>query len=225
VSGYIEGVDVYHGDDRIDWNGLFAEGVRFAYIKALEGQSLQDTACLDNFEAARTAGHLCGAYQFVVPPDPASDATVEAMARAQADAFCDDLRVIGGDQLGPTLDLEWSQRPGQRERWSALTLHQRLIVPVAMHHQIMLRTGRHTVWYLGKSFCDELLGGTFPQEAAVRLWVASATAAAAPTAVPDPFHNWLFWQWGQRPDWSSGKGLDADRFAGTADELRQLCHK
>ena len=45
----VRGVDVSHHQGNVDWNQLQAQGVMFAYIKATEGSSYQDSAFQTNW--------------------------------------------------------------------------------------------------------------------------------------------------------------------------------
>src|SRR6516165_7639969 len=58
------GVDVSGHQGDIDWLSLAAGGVAFAYIKATEGGDFRDKQFQKNWDGARTAGMLRGAYHF-----------------------------------------------------------------------------------------------------------------------------------------------------------------
>ncbi|MEM9175097.1 MAG: GH25 family lysozyme, partial [Myxococcota bacterium] len=48
----IRGIDVSHHQGRIDWRQVGAAGIRFAFIKSTEGESLQDPRFAHNAAAA-----------------------------------------------------------------------------------------------------------------------------------------------------------------------------
>ena len=67
------GVDVSHfqgasGISQASWNQMFAEGKRFAFIKATEGLTgPHDGAMSNNVDRAAAAGLLAGVYHFAIP--------------------------------------------------------------------------------------------------------------------------------------------------------------
>ena len=64
----LEGIDVSHYQGRIDWHRVAKEGgVRYAYIKASEGENLKDEFYDYNVREARAAGIVVGAYHFYRP--------------------------------------------------------------------------------------------------------------------------------------------------------------
>lgn len=60
------GIDVSHHDGDIDWNAVKADAqdIRFAYVKASEGATVQDSTYSFNIQAATTIGLGTGAYHF-----------------------------------------------------------------------------------------------------------------------------------------------------------------
>ena len=196
----IPGVDVGGGDRRIDWPGLKAAGVQFAYVKVTEGVTGKDPDAVANAAGARAAGIVVGCYHFLrALTDPID----------QAEAFIARIREIGGCQLPPVTDVEWC---GDDDDWKLLKIWQRRNL-ISVHLLHMQKSGFEPGVYAGASFTDEDLGGDFPMAASPWLWVADA----APTRVqlrqpklPRPWQTAHIWQWGSRPAGSVGSGLDAD---------------
>lgn len=62
----VQGVDVSHYQGKIDWEKFREQQVVFAFIKATEGSSHTDEYFADNWENAKTAGIVAGAYHFLV---------------------------------------------------------------------------------------------------------------------------------------------------------------
>jgi len=60
----IQGIDVSHHQNHIDWAALPAQGVDFAYIKATEGGDHRDRLFHANWQGAHAAGIARGAYHF-----------------------------------------------------------------------------------------------------------------------------------------------------------------
>ncbi|MEZ6190532.1 MAG: GH25 family lysozyme [Phycisphaerales bacterium] len=63
----ILGIDVSHWQAGISWASVAASGKEFAFIRALDRDSLLDTRFLYNIVQAKANGIWAGAYQFVTP--------------------------------------------------------------------------------------------------------------------------------------------------------------
>src|SRR4029077_59752 len=101
TPGILEGLDVSHWQNTIDWLAVAAAGRTFTYIKASEDVDFVDNMYATNRAAANAAGLVIGAYHFAHPEAGVGD------ARARADHFVDTAKPASGDLL-PVLDLERS---------------------------------------------------------------------------------------------------------------------
>ncbi|PKN85380.1 MAG: hypothetical protein CVU46_11255 [Chloroflexi bacterium HGW-Chloroflexi-8] len=63
-SNYCLGVDVSYYQTSIDWLKFQEGGVRFAIIRASQGNYLQDTCFHTHLQGAQQAGMICGAYHY-----------------------------------------------------------------------------------------------------------------------------------------------------------------
>lgn len=63
----VHGIDVSHHQGRIDWKKVRSAGIQFSYIKATEGTTYRDPNYRVNFDGARKAGVIPGAYHFALP--------------------------------------------------------------------------------------------------------------------------------------------------------------
>ncbi len=92
----LTGVDVSNHQGAIDWRALARTDVRFAYIKASEGEAHVDARFAENWAGARAAGLHRGAYHFFTLCKPGA---------AQAANF---MRVVPRENgaLPPAADLE-----------------------------------------------------------------------------------------------------------------------
>src|SRR5512143_3772416 len=61
----VQGIDVSYWQGDIDWMQARNAGVRFAYIKATEGGDVVDPKFLQNWQNAKNAGVVRGAYHFI----------------------------------------------------------------------------------------------------------------------------------------------------------------
>ena len=101
------GIDVSHHQGEIDWAKVGASGVRFAFIKASEGEDLRDTRFEANWSASHAAGIIRGAYHFF---------TFCTDGVLQADNY---LAAVPDDDhsLPPVVDVEFS---GNCKSWSTV---------------------------------------------------------------------------------------------------------
>jgi Lyzozyme M1 (1,4-beta-N-acetylmuramidase) len=95
----LNGIDVSHYQEEIDWKKVKASGVRFAIIKASEGTEMVDAMFEENFRGAVDAGIVPGTYHFFYP-------TLDPLK--QAAHYLSVLKEVVGGQacLPPAIDLE-----------------------------------------------------------------------------------------------------------------------
>jgi GH25 family lysozyme M1 (1,4-beta-N-acetylmuramidase) len=79
-----KGIDVYNGTGTINWTSVKNSGVSFAFLKATEGLTFQDSFYSTNRTNAKAQGIVIGAYHFARPSTSPSPA---ASGKAQADYF------------------------------------------------------------------------------------------------------------------------------------------
>ena len=104
------GVDVSSYQEDVDMNELKAQDIEFIYIKASEGSQTQDRRFAENWENAKKAGLLSGAYHFF---------SYDSEGITQAENFID---AAGPDMTGrllPAVDVEYygdkEQNPPEKE--------------------------------------------------------------------------------------------------------------
>ena len=97
-SSSTHGVDVSAYQADIDMEALKAQDIRFIYIKATEGSSSQDARFAENWENAKTAGLLSGAYHFFFYDSP---------GKTQAENFIQTVGPDLKDRLLPTVNVEY----------------------------------------------------------------------------------------------------------------------
>lgn len=178
---------------------LLADGVRFVYLKASEGETFTDSTYVARHAAYRAAGLYVGGYHFAHP---------DADPSAQALHF---LRVLGqlhpGD-LPPALDLEI---PEGRTTAELVTFTRSFLAVVRGH------TGRRPVLYTSASYLhDHLSGGVNIVPDYALLWLA-AWGPAEPTTPH------VLWQSSDRGELHGVPfAVDLDRMNGTGAQLANL---
>ncbi|QGU04382.1 glycoside hydrolase family 25 protein [Corynebacterium comes] len=200
------GIDVsghQRGDGApIQWREVAADGQRFAFIKASEGEGWVNPHYLEDVHAAHQAGLLVGTYHYA---RPAGD------ARAQAAHYAATLAAAPSHSLPPVLDIEVDEGldPGQLQNWvrDFLGETERL-------------TGRSPMIYTYRYFWREHLNDT-DQFTRHPLWLA-----AYQNHVPETVGGWnqlTFWQ---RSDVGRVPGVngpvDLNLFNGTEAQLNDF---
>ena len=112
----IHGIDVSSAQATgADWKAAFDSGVRYAWIKASEGNTGRDPAYRKHLEAASLAGVWCGAYHFcrpnfggVIVSASQRQAALERDAKTEAQNFWQACAGWGrqSESLPPLLDVE-----------------------------------------------------------------------------------------------------------------------
>ena len=199
----LEGIDVSHHNDPIDWAKVKAAGIRFVFAKATESSDFVDPSYAQNKQQVEALGIPLGAYHFAQPDAAAGDAL------AEADHFVDTAALTGKD-LVPVLDLEMSGGLGKLKliAWAKAWLAE-----------VHARLGVKATIYTTPSFWSQHMGNTtWFAKNGYRLWVAHWTAAGHPTVPANGWggHGWTLWQYNDCGSVAGVTGcVDRDRYNGT----------
>ncbi len=174
----IHGVDVSKFQGPIDWSAVAASGVKFAWIKSTEGGDHADERFQANWNGAKEAGLVHGAYHFVYwcrPP-------LEEMNWFEQNT------PIDNDALPPVLDVEATPTSStchrHLDRASAQADMQTMLIEMERHF------GKRPVIYTTVDFYDAILSdGAFSN---YPIWVRSTKHHPS---VRFPGRNWAFWQY------------------------------
>ena len=190
-----QGVDVSHHQGAVDWAAVKKSGIRFAVIKATEGETLVDSRFQKNWLALEKAGLTRGAYHFFRPKgDPAK----------QADLFVTTLGVLRPDDLAPVIDVEVADGVAPAAVLDGVAVWL---------ERVGTATGRTPIVYTGVSFWKNTLGNS-TRFADHPLWIAHYTSASHPT-VPGGWSTWTLWQFSDKGKVPGIKGpVDLDRRQG-----------
>ncbi|TCU22947.1 lysozyme [Rhizobium azibense] len=105
----IQGIDVSHHQGDIDWKRLAAQpNVRFAIMKATEGGDHKDTRFARNWQAAKQAGIVRGAYHFFTFCRPGREQAQNLLATVPKEQgtlpIAIDLEFVGNCDKVPTVE-------------------------------------------------------------------------------------------------------------------------
>jgi len=172
----VQGIDVSYWQGDIDWQKVGDAGVHFAYIKATEGGDRLDPKFLDNWQAAKQAGVVRGAYHVMYWCRPAKEQASWFMLNVPAD----------GDALPPVLDVEWNSHsktcPHRIARDAAIAKIKIMLAAMEAY------SGKRPIIYTDPKFHREVLEGEFTNQL---FWLRSV--AARPEAKYRA-RDWVFWQ-------------------------------
>jgi lysozyme len=208
-TGYeLHGIDVSRYQNKIDWEYLASftgknkdVKISFAFIKATEGRSIQDTLFKINWKNIGKTGIIRGAYHYFIP---------NRSALEQAKNFIKNVELVKGD-LPPVLDIEKLGNDG------AVKLRENVKIWL---NEVEKHYGMRPIIYSYIDFYEQYLIvdkdlRKYP------LWVAHYNKKKIEFE-----ESWLFWQHsdkGRIPGIT--EKVDFNVFNGNMDELKSLCKK
>ncbi|MGC8857172.1 MAG: GH25 family lysozyme [Anaerolineae bacterium] len=206
----VPGIDVSYWDSEIDWSQVQSSGVRFAFIKATEGETYTDPTFATNWAGAKSVGILRGAYCFFHP-------NVDAIK--QADLFIQTVKARNDNgELPPVLDLEAHDQQSNAVIISkAKTWLDR--VEQAFGKKPIIYSG----YYFLKDHFSEASGEPPAWVKDYPLWIAQYPGTYTPgmqPALPKGWLNWAFWQYSETGQVKGIKtNVDLNFFNGSLDDL------
>lgn len=210
ADGRLNGIDISHYQGSVDFAKIKSGGCDFIFIKATEGATIVDDFFAQNWQGAKGAGIVRGAYHFFRP---------KTSVVAQADNFLKALGDLASGDLFPVLDVE------DARLWKGITPRHAADLVVTWFELVEKELGVPGILYGGTSFVEDVLGSD-PRliQSGRKLWLARYRKTEPPS--PKPFPNWSFWQFSRTGTWPGVKGaVDLDVFAGSREELMALTKK
>jgi lysozyme len=201
----VHGIDVSRYQQVINWEMVRAMNIqdiqlRFAFIKATEGNGTADSYFRKNWRKAKEAGMICGAYHFFLATRDGTE---------QARNFISTVKLESGD-LPPVLDIE------QTYGVNKTLLQQRV---KAFLYAAELAYGTKPIIYTNADFYQSYLSGEFDD---YPLWVAHYLRPVEPRIK----RNWHFWQHSESGHVNGIRGrVDFNVFNGDSSELANLLLK
>ncbi len=201
----LEGIDISHWQNTINWASVAKAGKKFAFMKASEDVDYVDPTYQSNRAQAKANGIVVGAYHFAQP------STVVGNGAAQADHFIDTAQPQAGEML-PVLDLE---------RTNGLTDPQMITWVREFLQRVQDRLGVRAIIYCSPNFWKTYMSDTtwFSQNGYQVLWIAHWTTATTPSVPAGGWSGsgWTFWQYTSSGSVAGITGrVDLDRFNGTS---------
>lgn len=190
----VRGIDISSHNGMINFDAVKSDGIEFVFIKATEGVDFRDTNFRLNYEKARAAGLMIGAYHFFRFDSDGIDQAINLLNTV-------DNRQL---DLGIAVDVE---EHGNLEGLPRDSVKQRLL---DMTEYLNLR-GYRVLFYANKdSYYDLLL----PEAEGMPLWICSFNRIPIEA-------EWTFWQYFHRGHVKGVSGpVDMNAFGGSREDFR-----
>lgn len=203
----LKGIDISHYDGQVDFAKIKAAGCEFVFIKATEGTDFVDAFFHTNWQGAKAAGIVRGAYHFFQP-------SVSVMK--QADNFLKTVGLLEPGDLFPVIDAE------NPRLWKGITPRHAADLVITWLELVEKQLGVPGIIYAGDSFVRDILGADARlAQSGRKLYLARYRKTIPPA--PKPFADWAFWQFSQTGTWPGIKGaVDLDLFKGSRADLMAL---
>ncbi len=200
----VQGIDISHHQQDIDWKLVAAQEIDFAFVKATEGSDHQDTMFHKFWREIKEAGIKRGAYHFFSPFSPAAD---------QAKHFINTVKLQKGD-LPPVLDAEITGKLQNKTlRKNTLTWLQ----AIEKHYGVKPIIYTNQKFYLSHFTGEEFDG--YP------IWIARYNSTKNPPFIPFG-RQWAFWQYGDCGHLEGIKGcVDFNVFRGERQQFENLLYQ
>lgn len=209
AAGKPKGHDVSSHQKNVDWQSAKAKGARFVYVKATESHTYRNPYFSQQYNGARNAGILHGAYHFAVPNKSSGTAQAAYFVR-NGGAWRSD-----GWTLPPALDIEYN--PYSKRKCYGLSKAGMVSWIKAFSDEVKRGTGRRPVIYTTTHWWNNCTGGSRAFAANHALWLARYDSADA-GALPAGWSYWTFWQY----DNSGSLPGDQNLFNGSMTALKRL---
>jgi lysozyme len=204
------GHDVSSHQKHVDWPDARSSGARFVYVKATESTAYRNPYFARQYDGARRAGLIRGAYHFA-RPDKSSGARQAAYFVRHGGDWRPD-----GRTLPPALDIEYNPYD-PHDPCYGLSQEDMVDWIQSFSDEIEAETGRRPVIYTTAHWWSTCTGDSHAFARNHPLWIASH-GAPDPGSLPGGWWRWTFWQYGTR----GGLPGDQNLFNGPQSRLRAL---
>ncbi len=208
IAGAVNGMDVSNWQSNVDWTTARRNGAAFAYIKATESTTYQNSYFTQQYNGAYNAGIIRGAYHFALPD--------RSSGKTQADYFVNHGGGWSADgmTLPPMLDIEYN--PYGSNSCYGLTPAQMASWVRDFSNEVHARTGRYPVIYTGYYWWNQCTGSNTTFGSTNPLFEAWYASKIGPLAA-----GWSVYTFWQYSDSGTFPG-DQDVFNGSYAQLQTL---
>jgi GH25 family lysozyme M1 (1,4-beta-N-acetylmuramidase) len=206
----VSGLDVSGYQGNVNWSSAYADGARFAYVKATEGTGYTNPYFAQQYNGSYDVGMIRGAYHFA-RPNISSGTT-------QADYFVNHGGgwSADGKTLPGAVDLEYNPYSGGT--CYGLTQSGMASWIRAFSNEYHARTTRYPVIYTSTSWWSQCVGTAGNFSTTSPLWVARYSSAVG--TLPYAWSYYTFWQYADSGTFPG----DQDRFNGAYSQLQAIAN-
>jgi GH25 family lysozyme M1 (1,4-beta-N-acetylmuramidase) len=207
AAASVPGMDVSSWQGNVDWATAYANGARFAYVKATESTSYQNPYFAQQYNGSYNVGMIRGAYHFATPNT--------ASGASQANYFVDHGGgwSADGKTLPGALDMEYNPYGSTCYGLSQSGMASWIADFANTYYS---RTGRYPVIYTSTSWWSQCVGSAGNFSSTSPLWVARYSSSAG--TLPYPWTYYTFWQYADSGTFPGDQNL----FNGAYDRLQVL---
>jgi GH25 family lysozyme M1 (1,4-beta-N-acetylmuramidase) len=207
-----QGVDVASFQEKpgINWSQVSGQQIKFAAVKATEGDYYQNPYALKDLTAAKAAGLSVAAYAFAIPNGGGSSASPVTQAN-------DIINYLQSGSAGVPpimLDIEYDPYKTQDGTNDCYGLSQAAMVTWISQFaaQVKSRTGLDPIIYSTAGWWASCTGDS-AGFAADPLWIASVNGQTSPGTLPAswPSGGWTYWQYDQGSVTGISGSVDLDQ--------------
>ncbi|MFI6618831.1 lysozyme [Streptomyces sp. NPDC050528] len=206
----VKGHDVSSHQKNVNWPSAKAKGATFVYVKATESTTYRNPYFGQQYDGARKAGIIRGAYHFALP-DRSSGGSQAAYFVAHGGDWKAD-----GWTLPPALDIE-NNPYDKKHPCYGLSKTGMVNWIKAFSAEVKQETGRRPVIYTTALWWKTCTGNSAALASTHALWIARHESADA-GSLPAGWSYWTFWQY----DNSGSLPGDQNLFNGTVSQLRKF---
>lgn len=203
------GMDVASWQGNVNWSSAYANGARFAYVKATEGTTYTNPYFAQQYNGSYNVGMIRGAYHFALPD--------RSSGTAQANWFVDHGGGWSRDgrTLPPALDIEYNPYGA-----TCYGLSQSAMVSWirSFSNTVHTRTGRYPTIYTTTNWWQTCTGNNASFGTTNPLWIARYASTVG--QLPAGWSYQTFWQYADSGTFPGDQNL----FNGAYDRLKALAN-
>lgn len=200
----VQGIDISHHQQKIEWNALNKQAVQFIFIKATEGGNHKDSLFQENWRQARAQKIPSGAYHFFTFCKEGEEQARNYIHYVPKDSI----------DLPPIIDLEYGGNCLEANRKEDLIGEIGTYLDIIEDHY-----QRKVIIYTTNEFYKRNLINKFPDNP---IWIRDILSKPK---LPDG-RDWLFWQFANKGRLDGiHTDVDLNAFAGNKEEFEKLLRK
>lgn len=207
------GVDVSGWQANVDWQTVWNQGARFAYIKASEGPWTMNDYFAQQYNGAANIGMIRGAYHFAQPNQSSGANQAQVFVQSGGGWSADGITLPG------VLDLEFNNGKDGTNRCFSQTSAQLTAWSSDFFSTYKAKTGRDAVLYTSYSFWQECMASATAFSQTNPLWIAAYGPSLPNLLIPGGWPQFTFWQFSDNGPYNGG---DSNVFNGDISGLQRL---